>query len=117
MGRGGVWVGMGEGLVVAVPVAAGLLAVGGWWAAGLLWGLAAVAAGRLARWGLLQVVVREGGGGGAAGVAGVARQALVSVLAVGGVMAGLPPLAVAGGLVLPTVGRWIWTVRLARTLG
>lgn len=105
---------MGEGLAVGVPVAAGLLAVGGLWTAGLVWGLGAVAAGRLVRWGLLQVAGRGGGGGWSAGLVGAARQVFVSVLAVGGVGAGLPPLAVVGGLLVPTVGRWLWTVRLAR---
>lgn len=108
---------MREGLAVGLPVAVGLLAVGVWWTAGLVWGLAVVAAGRLVRWGLLQVAGRGGGGGWSAGLAGAARQMLVSMLAVGGVEAGLPPLAVVGGLLVPTVGRWLWTVRLARASG
>lgn len=108
---------MAEGLGLALPAAVGLLVLGWPWSLGLLVGVAAVGVGRLVRWGLVGVLLREGGGGIAAGLAGVARHLLVTILAVGGVLAGLPPLAVAAGLLVPSVGRWIWTVRLARTAG
>lgn len=111
------WVGVGEGIGLALPVALGLLVLGWGWAVGVLWGLAVVAGGRLMRWWLLKVLVREGGRGLAAGLVAVARQALVALLAFGGIALGLPPLAIAGGLLLPTVGRWIWTVRVVRSTG
>jgi hypothetical protein len=104
-------------LGLAVATALGLLVLGWEWSVGLGWGFAAVGAGRLVRWGFLKVLVREGRGGVAAGLSGLARQLFLSLVAVGGILAGLPPLAVAGGLLVPTVGRWIWTVRLARTPG
>jgi len=117
MVRQGIWVGMGESVWLALPVALGLLALGWEWSVGLLWGLAAVGAGRLVRWGLLTVMRREGGTGITAGLSGFARHLFIALLASGGILAGLPPLAVAGGLLVPTLGRWIWTVRLARALG
>jgi len=116
MTRQAIWVGIEEGVWLAVPTALGLLALGWEWSVGLLWGFAAVAGGRLVRWGFLTVIVREGRGGfAAAGLSAVARQFFLVSLSLGGVLAGLPPLAVAGGLLVPTVGRWIWTVRVART--
>lgn len=117
MVRQGIWVGMGEGSWLAVPIALGLLVLGWEWSVGLLWGFAAVGAGRLVRWGLLKVMLRDGQGGFAAGLSGVARQFFIALFAAGGIVAGLPPLAVAGGLLVPTLGRWVWTVRLARALG
>lgn len=119
MVRDAVCVGMDEGFGLAALAAVGLLVLGwGWvWPVGLLWGFATVGAGRVVRWGLVVLMLREGGGGLAAGLSAVARQLLVSLLAVGGVLTGLPPLAVAGGLLIPSLGRWCWTVRLARTPG
>ncbi len=117
MVRRAIWVGMGESLGLALPLALGLLILGWEWSLGLVWGIAAVGAGRLARWGFVTMLLRDGRGGFAAGLAAIARHLLLSLLAVGGVLAGLPPLAVGGGLLLPTVGRWAWTVRFARTPG
>lgn len=117
MARQGIWIGMREGSWLALPMALGLLVCGWEWSVGLLWGFAAVGAGRLVRWGLLTVVLREGQRGFAAGLSGLARQLFIVLFAAGGILAGLPPLAVAGGLLVPTLGRWIWTVRLARALG
>jgi len=117
MVRHAIWVGMREGLWVALPTAVGFLALGWEWAVGLGWGFAAVGAGRLARWGFVMAMLRDGRGGAAAGLSGLARHLFLALFAVGGVVAGLPPLAVAAGLVVPTVGRWIWTVKLARAPG
>lgn len=117
MVRQAIWVGMGEGLGLALPLALGLLVLGWEWSLGLMWGFAVVGGGRLVRWGFLHVLLREGRGGVAAGLAAVARHLFLFLLAAGGILAGLPPLAVAGGLVIPTVGRWLWTVRFARALG
>ncbi|QAA76422.1 MAG: hypothetical protein BIP78_0656 [Candidatus Bipolaricaulis sibiricus] len=118
MVRQAIWVGMGECVLFAVPIALGLLVALGWgWSIGLLWGVATVGVGRLVRWGFLSILLREGRNGRAAGGASLARYVLVALLAVGGVLAGLPPLAVAGGLLLPSVGLWCWTVRVARTSG
>lgn len=115
--RQAIWVGMGEGLWLAVPVAVGLLVLGWQWSVGLLWGFAVVGAGRLVRWGLLTVMLGEGRGGFVAGLSGVVRQLFVALLAAGGIVAGLPPLAVGGGLLIPSVGVWWWMVRLARSAG
>lgn len=117
MVREAVWLGMGEGLGLALPLALGFLILGWEWPVGLLWGFAAVGIGRLVRWNLIALMLREGGGGLAAGLTGVARHLLVSFLTVGGILAGLPALAVAGGLLIPTLGRFFWMVRLARTPG
>lgn len=108
---------MREGLGLVLIGALAFLLRGWGWSVGLLVGFAAVGIGRLARWGFVRVLVRDQGSGLAAGLAGFARHVFVSLLAVGGILAGLPALAVAGGLLIPTVGRWIWTVRLARTPG
>lgn len=109
--------GLGEAVVLALPVAGGLALLGWQWPVGVLVGLASVVAGRLVRRGLVRVVRREGGGGLAAGLGGTLRHLLVSLLALGGIGLGLPPWAVIAGLLLPTAGRWAWTVRLARTPG
>ncbi len=116
MVRQGIWVGMEEGLWLALPVAVGLFFLGWEWSVGLGWGIAGVGAGRLVRWGFLKVIVREGRGR-AAALPALARQLFLALFAAGGIVAGLPPLAVAAGLLIPTIGRWIWTVRLARVPG
>lgn len=112
-----VWLGMGESLGLAFALALALLALGWSWGVGLLVGFAAVGIGRIVRWCLIALILREGGGGWAAGLSAVARYLLVAFLAVGAILSGLPALAVAGGLLLPTLGRWVWMVRLARAAG
>jgi len=115
--KSALWVGVREGFWLGVPVAVVLAGWGAQWPLGLVWGWGAVAVGRAVRWALIGVALREGTGPRAAGLIAVGRQALVAGLALAGPALGLPPLALAGGLLLPTLGRWIWTVRLVRSIG
>ncbi|MCX7750481.1 MAG: hypothetical protein N2320_02835 [Candidatus Bipolaricaulota bacterium] len=114
----GLWdAGLREAVGLALPLAVGISVLGWTWPLGVFVGLGAVASGRLLRWGLIAILRREGGGGLAAGLAGTVRHIFVSLLALGGVALGLPPLAVSAGLLLPTLGRLIWTVRVVRSVG
>lgn len=107
-------VGLREGGLLAAVLAAALLVVGWQWSLGVVGGVAAVAIGRLA-WGhLVAILVRDRGGRGAAAVASLVRQGLVGGVVAGGILAGLPPLAVGGGLLLAVLGRVVGTVNLAR---
>ncbi|MGC9529704.1 MAG: hypothetical protein ACP5G2_03695 [Candidatus Bipolaricaulaceae bacterium] len=104
--RGAVWIGIREAAVLAVPVGAALLALGPRWAGGLVWGVAAVTAGRLAGWWSWQLLRDEGRPAVGAGLSALARQLLMGGLAVAGIAAGLAPLAVAAGLCLPPLCLW-----------
>ncbi|HEU68368.1 MAG TPA: hypothetical protein ENN53_04030 [Candidatus Acetothermia bacterium] len=113
--REAILVGLKEGGLLAAVLAAALLPVSWRWSLGVVGGVAAVAIGRLV-WGqLLAILVRDRGGRVAASAASFIRQVLVGGLAVGGIGVGLPPLAVAGGLLLAALGRVVGTVNLART--
>ncbi len=112
--RGALWVGVREGLWLGLPAALAFVAMG-WsvlWPLGLLWGWGAVAVGRVLRWALVRGALREGSLARAAGLIAVGRQVVVAALAFAGPVIGLPPWAVVGGLLLPILGRWIWTVHL-----
>lgn len=110
-------VGVKEGGLLAAVLGGALLIVGWRWSLGVLGGVAAVAIGRLV-WGqLVAILVRERGGRIAAGVASLVRQVLIGGLAVGGILSGLPPLAVAGGLLLVALGSVMGTVNVARSSG
>ncbi len=99
-------VGFPEALVVGLPAA--LAAVFLWpaWAGGLLWGLAALASGRLLGLAFLLRMPRRGRVELAAGLMGAARLLVVGGIALGGIALGLSALGVAVGLALPPLGLW-----------
>ncbi|MBC7220233.1 hypothetical protein H5T55_01910 [Candidatus Bipolaricaulota bacterium] len=115
--RDAILVGVKEGGLLAAVLAAALLVVGWRWSLGVVGGMAAVVIGRLA-WGhLVAILVWDRGGRVAAAVASLVRQGLAGGLAVGGILVGLPPLAVVGGVLLAVLGRVVGTVNLARASG
>lgn len=106
------WIGVREGAVASVPIAAGLFPLGWAWAVGVLCGVGAVAVGRLVSYLFAKTLSPGGRGGLAIGLMGFARQLLVAALAFGGIALGLEPLAVALGLILSPFGLWIYGLLL-----
>ncbi len=107
------WIGIREGALLAAVLSVALSALGWGWPLGVWWGLLAVAAPRGVA-SLLDRNLETGSSRLWTSIAAFGGQMLMAALALGGVAAGLPALAVIAGLGAAAFGVWARAWALSR---